>query len=75
MRIDEILERPEPIFSIEFFPPKTPERVDELFETVEAKIDAELALGRHASVLSQLNELVARDPLNEGLHRQRIIAQ
>jgi ABC-type transport system substrate-binding protein/DNA-binding beta-propeller fold protein YncE len=41
---------------------------------VEAKIDAELALGRHASVLSQLNELVAGDPLNEGLHRQRIIA-
>jgi methylenetetrahydrofolate reductase (NADPH) len=36
MRIDETLGRPEPIFSIEFFPPKTPEKVDELFETVEA---------------------------------------
>ena len=36
MRIDEILERPEPVFSIEFFPPKTPEGVEELFETVEA---------------------------------------
>jgi methylenetetrahydrofolate reductase (NADPH) len=36
MRIDEILGGPEPIFSIEFFPPKTPEKVDELFETVEA---------------------------------------
>jgi methylenetetrahydrofolate reductase (NADPH) len=36
MRIDEILGGPEPIFSIEFFPPKTSEKVDELFETVEA---------------------------------------
>jgi methylenetetrahydrofolate reductase (NADPH) len=36
MRIDEILDGPEPVFSIEFFPPKSPERVVELFETVEA---------------------------------------
>src|SRR3954463_7208595 len=36
MRIDEILGGPEPVFSIEFFPPKTPEKVDELFETVAA---------------------------------------
>ncbi|MFL5891783.1 MAG: methylenetetrahydrofolate reductase [NAD(P)H] [Solirubrobacterales bacterium] len=36
MRIDEILAGPEPVFSIEFFPPKTPEKVDELFETVQA---------------------------------------
>jgi methylenetetrahydrofolate reductase (NADPH) len=36
MRIDEILGGPEPVFSIEFFPPKTVEKVDELFETVEA---------------------------------------
>src|ERR671930_1846222 len=36
MRIDEILGGPEPVFSIEFFPPKTPEKVDELFETVQA---------------------------------------
>ena len=36
MRIDEILGGPEPVFSIEFYPPKTPEKVDELFETVEA---------------------------------------
>src|SRR3954449_13620441 len=36
MRIDEILGGPEPIFSIEFFPPKSAEKVDELFETVEA---------------------------------------
>jgi methylenetetrahydrofolate reductase (NADPH) len=36
MRIDETLGGPEPVFSIEFFPPKTAEKVDELFETVEA---------------------------------------
>jgi methylenetetrahydrofolate reductase (NADPH) len=36
MRIDDILDGPEPVFSIEFFPPKTPEKVDELFATVEA---------------------------------------
>ena len=36
MRIDEILGGSEPVFSIEFFPPKTPEKVDELFETVQA---------------------------------------
>src|SRR3954449_11425296 len=36
MRIDEILGGREPIFSIEFYPPKTPEKVEELFETVEA---------------------------------------
>jgi methylenetetrahydrofolate reductase (NADPH) len=40
MRIDELLaeRRPErrPVFSFEFFPPKTPEGVEALFETVEA---------------------------------------
>src|SRR3954453_23095825 len=36
MRIDEILGRPEPVFSIEFFPPTSPEKGDEPFQTVEA---------------------------------------
>jgi methylenetetrahydrofolate reductase (NADPH) len=37
MRIDQIFARSdEPVFSIEFFPPKTPEGVATLFETVEA---------------------------------------
>ncbi len=36
MRIDQILNRDVPVFSIEFFPPKTPAGVDALFETVEA---------------------------------------
>jgi methylenetetrahydrofolate reductase (NADPH) len=36
MRIDELLNRQRPVFSVEFFPPKTPEGVAQLFETVEA---------------------------------------
>jgi methylenetetrahydrofolate reductase (NADPH) len=35
MRIDEILTGPEPCFSVEFFPPKTEEGREMLFETVE----------------------------------------
>jgi methylenetetrahydrofolate reductase (NADPH) len=34
MRIDEILARPEPCFSVEFFPPKTEEGRANLFETI-----------------------------------------
>lgn len=36
MRITEALATGEPVFSFEFFPPKTPEGVAQLFETVEA---------------------------------------
>jgi methylenetetrahydrofolate reductase (NADPH) len=36
MRIDQILAGPEPCFSVEFFPPKTDEGLDRLFETVDA---------------------------------------
>jgi methylenetetrahydrofolate reductase (NADPH) len=36
MRIDELLRRQTPVFSIEFFPPKSPEGVAQLFDTVEA---------------------------------------
>ncbi len=36
MRIDEILAGDEPCFSVELFPPKTPEGVEQLFATVEA---------------------------------------
>lgn len=36
MRIDELLANKRPVFSIEFFPPKTDEGVVQLFETVEA---------------------------------------
>jgi methylenetetrahydrofolate reductase (NADH) len=36
MRIDELFSADEPVFSFEFFPPRTPEGVETLFETVEA---------------------------------------
>jgi methylenetetrahydrofolate reductase (NADPH) len=36
MRIDEILTTTNPVFSFEFFPPRTPEGVESLFETVDA---------------------------------------
>jgi methylenetetrahydrofolate reductase (NADPH) len=36
MRIDELLTSSGPVFSFEFFPPRTPEGVETLFETVEA---------------------------------------
>jgi methylenetetrahydrofolate reductase (NADPH) len=36
MRIDEILADGSPVFSVEFFPPRSPEGVDGLFETIEA---------------------------------------
>ena len=36
MRIDELLARKRPVFSIEFFPPRTPEGVAQLFDAVEA---------------------------------------
>jgi methylenetetrahydrofolate reductase (NADPH) len=35
MRITDALAGPEPVFSFEFFPPKTPEGVEQLFDTVE----------------------------------------
>ena len=36
MRIDELLNDDGPVFSIEFFPPRTPEGAEALFETVDA---------------------------------------
>src|SRR3954453_6536459 len=35
MRIDELLGRSEPIFSFEFFPPKTPEGEENLFRALQ----------------------------------------
>jgi len=43
MRIDEILEKPGPCFSVEFFPPKTDEGRETLFETVEVLRELEPA--------------------------------
>jgi ABC-type transport system substrate-binding protein/DNA-binding SARP family transcriptional activator/streptogramin lyase len=41
---------------------------------VEDRIEADLALGHHAHVISELEALVAADPLRERLHQQLMIA-
>ncbi|GGQ83033.1 AfsR/SARP family transcriptional regulator [Couchioplanes azureus] len=41
---------------------------------VRARIDADLALGRHGEVVAELSELVAEDPLHEGWRAQLMIA-
>jgi DNA-binding SARP family transcriptional activator/DNA-binding GntR family transcriptional regulator len=41
---------------------------------LEERIDAELALGRHAGAVAELEALVAGHPLREGLHRQLMLA-
>ncbi|MET8844613.1 AfsR/SARP family transcriptional regulator [Streptomyces rubiginosohelvolus] len=42
--------------------------------TVERRIDADLRLGRHAELLAELTDLIARHPQHEGLHSQAIVA-
>ena len=50
-------------------------RLEELRASViEDRIEAELALGRHGHVVSELEALVAAHPLRERLHQQLMIA-
>jgi len=50
-------------------------RLEELrLRAAELAIDADLAAGRHASLIGELNALVAADPLRERLHAQRMLA-
>ncbi|AZM55060.1 hypothetical protein DMA15_22880 [Streptomyces sp. WAC 01529] len=41
---------------------------------LERRIDADLRLGRHAELISELTTLVARHPLHEALHAQCMVA-
>jgi YVTN family beta-propeller protein len=41
---------------------------------LHSRIEADLALGRHAVLLGELDNLIAQHPLNEGLHAARILA-
>ena len=41
---------------------------------MEARVDADLALGRHASVIGELERLVSEHPLREHLHAQLMLA-
>src|ERR671918_1057237 len=50
-------------------------RLEELhLRAIELAVDAELAAGRHAEVIAQLEELIAEEPLRERLHAQRMLA-
>src|SRR5690242_20244478 len=50
-------------------------RLEELrLAAVEARIDADLALGRHDALTAELEQLVAAHPLRERLHGQLILA-
>ena len=50
-------------------------RLDELrLRAAERAIDADLAAGRHAEVIGELDALVAANPLRERLHAQRMLA-
>jgi DNA-binding SARP family transcriptional activator len=50
-------------------------RLEELrLAAVEQRVEADLALGRHAELVGELEALVAAHPLREGLRRQLMIA-
>jgi len=50
-------------------------RLDELrLDATESRIEAELALGRHASLVAELDQLAAGHPLRERLQAQRMLA-
>src|SRR5918994_5128882 len=50
-------------------------RLDELrLAVLEQRIDADLALGRHAELVGELEALIARQPLREGLRGQLMLA-
>jgi len=50
-------------------------RLDEAWITaVERRIDADLRLGRHRDLVSELRGLVADHPMNEGLHARLMVA-
>ncbi|MFF2412466.1 BTAD domain-containing putative transcriptional regulator [Streptomyces sp. NPDC058092] len=42
--------------------------------TIERRIDADLRLGRHAELIAELAELIARHPQHEGLRAQAMLA-
>ena len=51
------------------------ERLEEVrFAAIERRVDAELALGRHAELVGELQELVAAHPLGERFREQLMLA-
>ena len=50
-------------------------RLEELrLEALEARIDADLELGRHAALVAELEALIARHPMREHLQGQLMLA-
>src|SRR5213080_4904474 len=57
------------------FAPAEIRRLEELrLAALELAIEQDLAAGRHRAVIGELDALVAREPLNERLHAQRMLA-
>ena len=68
---------PEPLDDVasEPFAPLEIRRLKELrLAAVEMAIDQDLAAGRHAEVVGELEALLAQEPLCERLHAQRMLA-
>jgi DNA-binding SARP family transcriptional activator len=66
-----------PLADLAYEPFAQPEiaRLEELrWAALEARIDAELASGRHAELVGELQALVAEHPLREHLHGQLMLA-
>ena len=62
-------------FDSEPFARRTGERLEEArLEAIELQVDADLALGRHAELVSKLDELVAVAPYRERLRGQLMLA-
>ncbi len=57
-----------------FARPETVRLEERRIEALEQRIDADLALGRHADVVAELEGLVARHPLRERLRAQLMVA-
>ena len=77
LRTAESLWRGRPLADLEFesFARLEVERLRELeLSAVEARIDAELALGRHPALVAELERRVAEDPFREHLRRQLMLA-
>jgi predicted ATPase/DNA-binding SARP family transcriptional activator len=62
-------------FAFEEFAQAETARLDEgRLSVLEDRIDADLALGRHAEVVAELESLVRAEPLRERLHGQLMVA-
>src|SRR5205823_4521609 len=53
---------------------EVPRLAEMRLQALETRIDADLHLGCHADVITELRRLVARDPLRERLHAQLMLA-